>query len=156
MNGAKRQKGDQVMPATARIIEVLGGPQAVGQKVRTADQLARQLRSGLPYAAFEALVDSLAISRTELARLLHLPHRTLARRKRDRMIPPVEADRLYRLARVFAHALEVFRDRDKAAAWVNRPNHVLGGCTPLSLLDTAIGVDQVDELLGRIEHGIFS
>jgi len=144
------------MTATARIIEVLGGPQTVGRKIRTADQLAKQLRSGLPYAAFEALVDSLAISRTQLARLLHLPDRTLARRKRDRVLPPVEADRLYRLARVFAHALDVFRDREKAAAWLNRPNHVLGARTPLSLLDSDIGVEQVNDLLGRIEHGIFS
>ena len=144
------------MTATARIIEVLGGPQTVGRKIRTADQLAKQLRSGLPYAAFEALVDSLAISRTQLARLLHLPDRTLARRKRDRVLPPVEADRLYRLARVFAHALDVFREREKAATWLNRPNHVLGGRTPLSLLDSDIGVEQVNDLLGRIEHGIFS
>jgi putative toxin-antitoxin system antitoxin component (TIGR02293 family) len=69
---------------------------------------------------------------------------------------PDESDRLLRLARVFARARQVFDDGESAARWMALPNRALGGVAPLTLLDTDIGVDQVREELGRIEHGIFA
>jgi putative toxin-antitoxin system antitoxin component (TIGR02293 family) len=144
------------MPHTARIVETLGGPTIVGRRVRSRDQLAERLRAGLPYSTFESLLRSLDVSRRVLADTLHLTTRTLARRKREGRLAPVESNRVYRLARVFAHAVDVFDDRQKATAWFARPNQALGGRAPLSVLDTDIGVHEVDEILGRIEYGIFS
>jgi len=144
------------MSHTARIVEALGGPTVVGRRVRSRDQLAERLRAGLPYSAFESLLRLLNVPRRVLAQTLHLTGRTLARRKREGRLAPVESNRVYRLARVFAHAVDVFDDRQKATAWFARPNQALGGRTPLSVLDTDIGVQEVDEILGRIEHGIFS
>jgi putative toxin-antitoxin system antitoxin component (TIGR02293 family) len=144
------------MAQTARIIETLGGPAIVGRRVRSRDQLAERLRAGLPYSTFESLRRSLDVPRSILAGILHLPSRTLARRKRAGSLAPVESNRVYRLARVFAHAVDVFDEREKATTWFSRPNQALGGRTPLSVLDTDIGVQEVDEILGRIEYGIFS
>lgn len=79
-----------------------------------------------------------------------------ARRRRGLLLKRSESDRAVRLARVFAQAEDVFEDRDKARAWLCRPNRALGGKTPLSLLDTDLGVRQVDTIMGRIEHGVFS
>jgi putative toxin-antitoxin system antitoxin component (TIGR02293 family) len=124
--------------------------------VRSREQLAERLRAGLPYSAFESLLKSLNVPRRVLANTLHLTGRTLARRKREGVLAPVESNRVYRLARVFAHAVDVFADRQKATAWLNRSNQALGGRTPLSVLDTDIGVQEVDEILGRIEYGMFS
>jgi putative toxin-antitoxin system antitoxin component (TIGR02293 family) len=61
---------------------------------------------------------------------------------------------LYRLARVITHANRVFEDPDESAGWIHTPNTSLGKQQPLTLLDTDIGVQQVDQVLGRIEHGI--
>jgi putative toxin-antitoxin system antitoxin component (TIGR02293 family) len=80
----------------------------------------------------------------------------LARRKDKRTLNPVESDRLYRLARVALMAIEVLGSHEKAKQWLERPNRALGGETPLSLLDTDIGARQVEAVLGRIEHGVFS
>lgn len=128
----------------------------MGRGVRSRDQLAARLRVGLPFSALESLVDALKVPRMVLADILHLPGRTLARRKREGVLAPVESNRVYRVARIFAHAVEVFDDQQKAAVWLSRPNAALGGRTPLSMLDTDIGVQDVNEILGRIEHGIFS
>jgi len=40
-------------------------------------------------------------------------------------VSPVESDRLYRLARVLAHANRVFEDRDESADWIQTPNAAL-------------------------------
>lgn len=61
-----------------------------------------------------------------------------------------------RLGRVLAHAERVLGTRDKASEWLRRPNRALGGATPLALLDTNSGAAQVDDVLGRLEHGVFS
>ena len=53
---------------------------------------------------------------------------------------------------VTAHAERVFGKR--AATWLRRPSRALGGAAPLALLDSEAGAKAVDDLLGRIEHGI--
>ncbi|MGH7857479.1 MAG: antitoxin Xre/MbcA/ParS toxin-binding domain-containing protein, partial [Candidatus Binatia bacterium] len=63
---------------------------------------------------------------------------------------------LYRLARVGAMAVRVLGSEEKAGRWLHRPNRALGNESPLSLLDTAIGAREVEDLLGRIEHGVVS
>jgi len=43
-----------------------------------------------------------------------------------------------------------------AIDWLRSRNQALGGATPLSLLDTDAGAEDVMDLLGRIEHGVHS
>jgi putative toxin-antitoxin system antitoxin component (TIGR02293 family) len=45
---------------------------------------------------------------------------------------------------------------EKAIQWLRRPNRALGNQTPLELMDTDIGAKQVEDVLGRIEHGNIS
>lgn len=144
------------MGAVAKIVDVLGGPRVIGRSVTTLDDLAKRLRKGLPYSSVECVMDTLGISREVLAEALQVPPRTLARRKREGALGPGESDRLYRLARVVAHALAVFEDNKKVAAWMMRPNRALLGQFPMEVIDTDIGVQQVDDILGRIEYGVFS
>jgi putative toxin-antitoxin system antitoxin component (TIGR02293 family) len=78
----------------------------------------------------------------------------LLRRKERKRLSPAESDRLYRLARVLQHANRVFETPEGSADWLHTPNAALGDQQPVTLLDTDIGVAQVDEVIGRIEHGI--
>ena len=43
-----------------------------------------------------------------------------------------------------------------AAAWFGEPLSVLGGQTPLDLCATEAGAREVEQTLGRIEHGVFA
>jgi Antitoxin Xre/MbcA/ParS C-terminal toxin-binding domain len=53
-------------------------------------------------------------------------------------------------------AADVFEDRPEARRWMDSPLHALGGRTPRDLCRTKTGAEQVRQLLGRIEHGVFS
>ncbi len=140
----------------ASIVEVLGGQQAFEEPVFGMDQLQSQIRQGLPYASLEAVVASFELSREACSTALHLPLRTLTRRKKERRLRPDESDRLVRLARILAQAVDVLGTKEKVAQWLRRPNRVLGGETPLAMLDTDLGARQVEEVLGRIEAGVYS
>jgi putative toxin-antitoxin system antitoxin component (TIGR02293 family) len=137
------------------IAEVLGGSAALGHLNKPED-LREAVRAGLPLIALHSLQQSLQISREGLSRMLSMPERTLARRQKQARLTADESDRLIRVARVMAHAIQVLGSRDKAAHWLRAANRALDGSAPLSLLDTDIGAQQVSEILGRIEYGIYS
>jgi putative toxin-antitoxin system antitoxin component (TIGR02293 family) len=114
------------------------------------------LRTGLSYAAFEAVLTALQIDTSALTGLIGTSSRTMSRRKRERVLSPVESDRLYRVARVTLEATDAFGSLEKARLWLHRPNQALGGEAPLEQLDTEIGERQIEVLLGRIAHGLYS
>lgn len=144
------------MSTTDSIISLWGGPSIFGRTVQAEHELIPLLRQGLPFTALEHTMEAFALSREEVAEVLDLPARTLTRRKHAQRLAAAESDRLYRFSRVLAHAEHVLGDRAKATQWLRRPNRALNGATPLALLDTDIGATQVDDVLGRLEHGVFS
>jgi putative toxin-antitoxin system antitoxin component (TIGR02293 family) len=77
-------------------------------------------------------------------------------RKLTGRLSPEESERLYRLAKVLASAESVLGSKDKARHWLNSPNRALGEVAPLCLLETESGTDEVMNVLGRIEYGIYS
>lgn len=144
------------MITVARIARTLGGERILKRKASNLEQLREQVREGLPYASLEAVASGFAIAHEDMVRLLHLPARTLARRKKERRLRADESDRLFRLTRIAALAEEVFGSREKAAGWLHRPNRALGNAIPLRYLDTDLGTRQVEDLLLRIAHGVYS
>ena len=114
------------------------------------------MRKGLPFSALEEVMARFRLGRQQVSAVLHLPERTLARRKREQRLSPDESDRLVRLGRVAAQAEETLGSAERAAAWLNRPNRGLGGEAPLDSLDTDLGAREVEAVLGRLEYGAYS
>jgi putative toxin-antitoxin system antitoxin component (TIGR02293 family) len=144
------------MTSTAGIVKVLGGKSVLKANVRSAAQLTETIRSGLPYASLEALISKLQLPKSGAAAALNLPERTLARRRKEKRLSPAESDRVLRLARLFSHATNVLESEENAATWFSQPNRAIGSKTPLSLIDTEVGAREVEDVLWRIAHGIFS
>jgi len=55
---------------------------------------------------------------------------------------------------ISVRAGEVFANRRKALRWLQSPNPALGGLSPLDAARTEEGCQEVEDILGRIEHGI--
>lgn len=56
---------------------------------------------------------------------------------------------------ITARAIEVFGTREKALRWLKTPVRTLDDKTPLSLLGSLDGITRVEDVLGRIEHGVW-
>jgi len=141
---------------TVTVERLLGGASVLKSRPRSSLDWVMVIRRGLPAAVLESFTGNLGLPQAELCAVLGIPERTLARRKKEGTLSPEESAKLVRLARVVRRAAEVFEDRDAALRWLRRPNRALGGEVPLRLLDTEIGAESVTDLLGRIEHGVFS
>ena len=145
-----------IPPALRSAESLLGGRGVLRAKPHSTLDWIEVIRNGIPAAAVESLLKAMRLSRSELARTLGIPERTLARRKREGVLTSEESAKLLRLARVAGRAGEVFENPEAALHWLKSPNSALSGATPLGLLDTDIGAESVLDTLGRIEHGVFA
>lgn len=118
-------------------------------------ELVGMVREGLPWTLYQEVMADLGLTDQMAAGVLHIPLRTLNRRKGSRL-DPQESERLMRLVRLRAKAEDVLGTKAKALQWLEASNRALGGATPLSLLDTDIGTQAAEAVLTRIEYGVFS
>lgn len=127
------------------------------QYIPTNDATIERVRSsviqGLDNKAFDRLKTITALSSEELGRVIRIPARTLARRT---IFKPNESERILRVASIFQRTIEVLGDLEKAREWFSSPKRALGGETPIQFCDTEPGAQEVMNLLGRIEHGVFT
>ena len=145
------------MPMQATIENLLGGPPVLGHKIADAIDWTDTIRAGLPAQSASLLQDHLALTDAELAEILGVSTRTLARiRSGKQRIDAVASDRLYRVARLFALACEVLENQAEAVKWLKLSQIGLGGRIPMALLLTEAGAREVEDLLLRIEYGVFS
>ena len=146
--------------AKSNPVKVVSAPDGVQLFLRLratkANELRDAVRRGLPFSTMETLSDQLELSPQQCSEVLAIPARTVARRKENKQLNPQESDRLYRVARAASQAVEVLGSLDKARLWLNTPNRALSCEPPLDLLDTEIGARQVEEVLLRLNYGIFS
>lgn len=119
-----------------------------------ADAVAR----GLPLSTVGRLKNALGLADQEIAAALGISAKTLGRMRKTprRPLDAVASDRLYRMAWIFATAREVLEGEGVARAWLRAPQVGVGSRVPLDLLKTEAGAREVEDLLGRIEHGVLS
>ena len=53
-------------------------------------------------------------------------------------------------------AVEVMESEENARKWLASPQAGLGGAVPLEYAETEVGAREVEDLLGRIEYGVYS
>jgi putative toxin-antitoxin system antitoxin component (TIGR02293 family) len=135
--------------------ESLGGGESVLREPEAA-YIINRVRDGLPMAEFQSLREMLGLSEERLAALLEMSRATLHRRKKSGHLDRAESDRLVRYARLFSRASEVLGGVSGARSWLAAPARAFHGECPLDYADTEIGAREVEALLGRIEHGVFS
>lgn len=145
------------MRAGEIVQELLGAPQRPAPAEATPLRLVAEVREGFLFVRAERAYKRLGFTLEEAAASVGLPPRTLHRRKKARArLEPSESEKMLRLARVGAAAIDVLGDEGKARRWLREPIRALGGATPASLLDTDVGTQEVLDVLTRIEYGVYS
>ena len=121
----------------------------------TSDLIAA-IHNGLPTDRFDALLTALDIPAGALADILSISQSTLSRRRRRGYFDRDESERLVRIGLLVVRAVEVMETLENARKWLTEPARALGGEIPLQYASVEPGAREVERLLGRIEHGVFS
>lgn len=144
------------MENVKELTEFMGGRSVVGTP-KSDFEFIKIIRTGLPSKVIACVVKSSAISEEVIYKSLRIAKRTAARRKATATrLKPAESELVYRFSKVLVTAAEILGDRDKAREWLLAENRALYGNRPIELLDTAIGFEDVMDVLHRIEYGVYS
>ena len=143
-------------PPLHPLLTSLGGKAVIAAEPATASEWVARIRAGLPAASALAFKAALGLTNEELASVLGVSPRTVARLDARSQLDPVSGDRLVRSARLYVIATEVLEDAPAAVQWLKASQRALGGAVPLELAQTDVGLRAVEELLGRMEHGVFT
>ncbi|HEX6047569.1 MAG TPA: antitoxin Xre/MbcA/ParS toxin-binding domain-containing protein [Pyrinomonadaceae bacterium] len=145
---AKRSKGRSSRHDYTKVI---------GIKVKDSIDLVKHVENGLAFTVVEALQQQMNLAAKEMARLLDIKFRTFLRRKEAGRLQPAESDRVLRTSRLFARARDLFDgDQEAARDWLMTPQRALGGAIPLDIAKTEVGAREVEQIIGRLEHGVFT
>lgn len=116
----------------------------------------KMVKEGIVFSSFEKLCRAIGVSSETLSEVINIASRTLARRRKEGRLHQDESERLLRIELLFNQAMEVLGGIEQARQWVMTPNLALSGKTPLQYADTEPGAREVENVLGRIEYGVFS
>jgi putative toxin-antitoxin system antitoxin component (TIGR02293 family) len=114
----------------------------------------REIEKGVP-AAWARSLESQGLTRGDIRRII--PDRTLDRRiAAGENLKIEEADGLARLLRVVKAARDLFQNDRNADIFLRNPNPALGERIPIQMAQTDIGAREVETIIGRLSHGIYS
>ncbi len=115
-----------------------------------------QARAGMSMQYLLNLGKDLALSLQEMGQILHLSLRTLQRYTPTKMLDTDASAKLLQLNALRQHGVQVFENEENFNKWLRTPSTLLENQKPIEMLDTPYGFQLVDQLLGRIEYGIFA
>jgi putative toxin-antitoxin system antitoxin component (TIGR02293 family) len=126
------------------------------QVITTVHQQIVQIHAGLSFRAVQNLQKALDVPMEKVASVLGMSRATLHRRKIQGKIDKEESEKLVRYQRLLKKAEGVFGDAKAAREWLTNNQAGLGNAVPLEFAKTEIGAREVENLLGRIEYGVYS
>lgn len=139
-----------------KVVNVLGGRKSLDRPVKDINDFINLIKDGISLKGALSVKERLHLTNRELADTLGISESKWSRRIRrpSGRLSLVESDRLYRIARIFALAKDVFENEERAIEWFRRPQFGLGDRIPLDLINTEVGAREVESLLLRIEYDV--
>ncbi|SDM36518.1 type II RES/Xre toxin-antitoxin system antitoxin [Pedobacter antarcticus] len=142
---------------TPGISDLLGGALSLGISIKNYYDLILLSRTGISKASAESVISFTGMSKKRFVEdILNLSIKTLERKQADDKLDKRTSSLVIEVARVLEHTYQVFDDKEKVQRWLSKPNNALHGETPLSLFSTPTGIGMVEDVLTRIEEGVYS
>lgn len=114
------------------------------------------VRDGVSKKDLELLKSKADLDYTMLAKALSVTRATLINKKRGEKFNSGLSEKILGMADLYSYGFEVFENEDRFNQWMARPNKALGGQVPYDLIDNQFGREEVKNLIGRIDYGIYS
>lgn len=114
------------------------------------------VKEGLDYDTLNGFMKMAEFHMDEMAHILHVNSRTIRRLDTKATLNIDLSEKLLELLRLYRFGIEIFGDLDVFNVWIRRSIRGLGDVTPMSLLDTGIGVEIVMDELERLAYGVYN
>lgn len=127
-----------------------------GMHLLTAVEKMNMVRSGISKQDLDKLKKDASLDYDSLAKALSVTRATLINKKGREKFNTKVSEAIISLTDIYSYGYEVFDDKEKFNAWMLRSNKALGGKAPNEFLDNQFGRQEVINVIGRIEYGVYS
>lgn len=157
MKNKKCKTAKEVSESSVQDAAVSYGPQYL-RVLRPVLSLisVEEARKGITIKEFTSLAATMGLTQSDMSMILNVSLRTLQRYSDLYLLDADASSKVLQLKALNERGIEVFNDQLSFNKWLKSPVRELKGGTPLSFLDTSLGFHILDQILGRIEHGIFA
>ena len=122
----------------------------------TAVEKMDMVREGVSKKNLESLKRKTNLDYDKLSTILLTNRATLINKKGTENFSIALSERIVSIADLYSYGFEVFEDEAKFNEWIFRPNKALGGKQPFELLDNYFGREEIKNVIGRIDYGVYS
>lgn len=113
------------------------------------------IKEGISKNQLEQIKEEAALDYDTLSAILSVSRATLIKKKGAEKFDQPTSERIMLLGDIISYGGEVFEDTERFNTWLRKENKALGGKTPLALMDTVYGMEEIKKELTRIEYGVF-
>jgi putative toxin-antitoxin system antitoxin component (TIGR02293 family) len=143
-----------------RASDLLGGPEILQFNVESLMDAHDLIVKGIPSEAIVHLFGQLGRVRisTSFVNAVGMSVRTMQRRRAapTGFLSLEQSGRAWKFAEIIARAMEVLGSKEAAEGWLEQEALAIDGRRPIDLLSTSAGVEIVEDLLGRLEYGVYT
>ncbi|QPH40763.1 type II RES/Xre toxin-antitoxin system antitoxin [Pedobacter endophyticus] len=114
------------------------------------------VKRGISKAALVTFKKAINLDYDHFANILGTTKTTLHKKQDNEVFNASISEKAIALMEVYNYGYKVFEDREKFNRWIQSNNRALGNRVPLDVMDTIFGIDEVKNIITRIEHGVYS
>jgi putative toxin-antitoxin system antitoxin component (TIGR02293 family) len=135
---------------------IFPGKMKKAESKMTPIEKMERLNLGISKAELETLKTRTALDYDKLARLLSVTRATLINKVGAEKFNITLSERILGVADIYSYGYDVFEDEVIFNQWMFKENRALGGKTPYEVCNNQFGREEVKNIIGRIEHGVYS
>ena len=159
-NLSKTGKENAVLQVVKSIAQnnavILSGATKIPETQMTYFEKMHVIKDGISKEDLENFKKKAALDYDKLAKALSVTRATLINKKKQEKFNAVLSERILSLADIYSYGYEVFEDEERFNKWMFSPNRALGGNMPYELANNQFGREEIKNLIGRIEYGVYS
>lgn len=157
---ARRGKSAAQTPSlVARTTEIIGGQRVLKHAIRDRADVHDLIVHGMPYGAIEHLLSTFRhLEPQTVGDAVGVSLRTLQRRRNQPTKPlrREQSDRTWQFTELLVKAAAILGSQEEAERWFNAPAMALDRRRPIDLVGSSVGARMVEQLLDRIEYGVYT
>lgn len=142
-----------------RVVGLLGGNKVLKRHLSSKLDVHEIIVARLPKGALKYVVMRVTMLRQdEVANAVGISVRTIQRLAEapSALLTKEQSGRTWKFAEVLSKATDVMGSREDAERWLKTPALALEQRRPIDLLTTVAGTELVEQLLGRLEYGVYT
>ncbi len=135
----------------------LGESMHLYSSIRSDFDMISISQSGITKASVDELARNMGVSRKSMAEdIFDVSVKTLERKAAMDKLDKKTSSHALEIARLMQHAYHVLGKKEKVKLWINFKNKALNDMRPIELFGTLTGLNMVNDVLSRIEEGVYS